>query len=68
MNHVLEKHDNCEVAHCPICDGGLAVCTVCKSFEGGLATECPGVEQTEDQTRAVYSGEWDYIGGLWVRK
>ena len=27
--HVLEKHENCEVQNCVICDGGLGFCTIC---------------------------------------
>ena len=40
--HVFEKHDNCELVHCMICDGGLQYCIVCRDGEGDLQYPCPG--------------------------
>lgn len=47
--HVYEKHEECGRNYCPICDGGLLWCVVCKGGEGGLAEECPGI--SEDKKR-----------------
>jgi hypothetical protein len=52
---------------CMFCDGGLFACTVCNGVEGSLATDCPGVKMTEDQSNAVYAGTLDYREGRgWV--
>ena len=40
--HVRLVHVNCQRPYCPICDGGLFVCTVCGQAEGELEHECPG--------------------------
>lgn len=47
-------------------DGGLAVCKVCRCFEGSLATECPGDPVSADQQDRIYAGEVDFTGGTWV--
>lgn len=64
-HHVLETHDNgrsCQAdpGRCPICDGGLAYCKVCRKGEGEgeLADECPGSPaqpsaQTTSETTVV---------------
>lgn len=67
-DHVLLTPATCDCegrAGCPVCDGGLSVCTVCGAYEGGLATECPGVHQTADQSDAVYANRLDYYEGGW---
>ncbi len=61
MEHQFERHDGgCEIMHCHICDGGLAVCTVCRGGEGSLPTECPGQPMTGQQQEDVYAGTLDY--------
>lgn len=63
--HTLYKcPDSCEGCH--ICDGGLALCTVCKGAEGSLPTECPGYAMDGSTQEAVYAGDLDYQGGKWV--
>lgn len=42
MDHVYEKHENCTRDYCNVCEGGLAICTVCGGMEGSLLPECPG--------------------------
>ncbi len=66
MKHDL--HKNCGNADC----GGscnlccLAVCKVCKAYEGSLTTECPLVIATSEQQDLVYAGKLDFINGKWV--
>lgn len=61
MEHVFEKHENCQRAHCEICDGGLARCTVCGGMEGSLLPECPGrwlsVKEDEENYKKFLAGE-----------
>lgn len=66
--HILERHENCDDPHCPICEGGLSYCRVCCGAEGSLATDCPGEPMTNDQADGVYEGCSDYIrkAGGWV--
>ncbi|CAG2149944.1 Uncharacterised protein [Ralstonia mannitolilytica] len=67
-NHVYEAHERCSnPGVCPICDGGLSVCTVCGGIEGSLTTECPGVRMSADEQDRVYAGLLDFQGGEWVR-
>lgn len=66
MKHELAKHKNCTIAHCNICEGGLAFCEVCKGGEGSLPTDCPGRKMTEQEEARVYAGEIDYRGDRWV--
>lgn len=61
MKHVWEKHTNCEEQSCIICDGGLAVCTVCGLVDGCLTTDCPGEPVYRSHGEAVYQGELDYV-------
>lgn len=42
LEHVRLVHVDCRRPHCPICDGGLFVCTVCGQAEGELQPVCPG--------------------------
>lgn len=65
--HIYETHTNCEKVGCMICDGGLAICTICHLIEGSLTTECPGVHATDEQGKSVYVGELDFVGGQWVK-
>lgn len=62
--HIREHHTNCEKTSCFVCE--LTVCVVCGAYEGGLASECPGVKLTTQQTEDIYVGKIDFIGGKWV--
>lgn len=64
--HVAVKHENCQINHCRICDGGLTVCARCGLGEGSLTTHCPGVDAFEHGD-AVYRGNEDFIDGMWRR-
>lgn len=69
MRHVLERHEKCDRPYpCPICDGGLASCTVCGGAEGDLTTDCPGVRVSADTQDKVYRGELDFVGGKWLTR
>jgi hypothetical protein len=46
---------SCEYG-CNICQGGLAVCTVCKAAEGELLTWCPGFALNAEAREACYRG------------
>lgn len=67
MKHKLEEHGNkCDrPGCCPICDGGLSNCLVCRGAESSLPTECPGIPMTHEQQDSVTSGTLDYIKGNW---
>lgn len=65
-DHVYEEHKQCSRLHCPICDGGLAVCTICGCLEGSLASECPGFNCYASHGDRIYNGEVDFRGGEWV--
>ncbi len=49
-----------------VAEGGLAVCKVCRCFEGSLASECPGEPASGDQQDRIYNREIDFIGGEWI--
>jgi hypothetical protein len=66
VNHVFVRHTKCASAYCNICDGGLAVCSVCGSAEGSLTTDCPGGPVDYQRERQVYRGELDFVNGAWV--
>ncbi len=42
------------------CEGGLALCTVCRAGEGQLTEDCPGRVMTDEEADAVYAGLLDY--------
>jgi hypothetical protein len=67
MNHTLYKCVDCQKAHCQFCDGGLALCTVCKGAEATLTSTCTGAPLSEDQGRLVQAGKLDFKDGKWVR-
>lgn len=54
LPHVWEVHEHCQREFCAICEGGLAVCTVCGGMEGALLDGCPGVRLTMAQH------DWNY--------
>jgi hypothetical protein len=65
--HTLEKHDvYCDIPHCNICEGGLAVCTVCHGAEASLPTHCPGYPMTYGQQGLVQDEQMDFVDGHWV--
>lgn len=68
ISHVYLKHENCIEINCNICDGGLAICTVCECGEGELATECPGHKVHPDIRKLIYKGRIDYINGEYKLK
>ena len=66
MKHKYEKHTNCEINNCLVCDGGLAICTICTLSEGWLTTDCPGHEVDYDTGEKVGKKQLDFISGKWV--
>ena len=50
---------------CPICEGGLVLCSICKLAEGSLTTECPG-EDSLKRLDAVYNQYIDFREGRWI--
>ena len=55
LPHIWTKHEHCtNPGTCMICDGGLALCTICGGLEGALLDGCPGIRLTVDQH------EWNY--------
>jgi len=60
--HHLIRHVNCDrEGPCPICDGGLSYCTVCKGAESSLPTHCPGEPMTDLRADLVSAGHMDYL-------
>ena len=57
---------NCDKPHCPICEGGLALCKVCQCGEGELPSECPGYPCSRTHGDRIYAGEIDFRDGQWV--
>lgn len=51
---------------CPICAGGLFVCTTCGAAEGELPTDCPGYKLHHAELKAIYNEHLDYVAGAWV--
>lgn len=70
MNHKFMTPQECKCSkwegNCPICDGGLAYCTVCKGAEGSLPTECPGSPMSAEVQEKIMQGETDFYAGQWV--
>lgn len=63
-SHACMRRDS---SRCPICDGGLAYCTVCKGAEGSLTTDCCGRPLTAiEEAEICRLGGVDFIGGQWV--
>lgn len=60
--HPWPKHrmHGCDDPACKICEGGLALCTVCGGAEGSMPSECPGTRMTDNQEVDVYSGILDF--------
>jgi hypothetical protein len=69
VQHTYETHIVCTwepLGTCPICDGGLAVCTVCKAAEGELTAECPGEPVPYERREQVYAGILNFKNGQWI--
>lgn len=65
--HIYVRHENCQLdRRCAICDGGLAVCEICKAAEGELTTDCPGSYVDPLTRNSVYQGRLDFVNGAWV--
>lgn len=60
--HRATVHENCERTHCPICEGGLFLCTVCGALEGALLPTCPGRWLTPDEHDANYKAYCERSG------
>lgn len=67
--HTWVKHTNCSDWSCPICVGGLGMCSVCGGAEGTLTTECCGRQITEEEQHRIYEvGDLDFVNGEWGAK
>lgn len=72
-DHKLVEHKQCDREHCPICDGGLALCRICNGAEGSLPSDCPGRPMTDAEETQVYENDLDFVvfkgepTGTWVR-
>lgn len=66
--HTQVVHTNCQTQYCPICEGGLGVCSVCGCIEGATTSECPGEKLTADRIDEIYVGTWDFIDGEWKKQ
>jgi hypothetical protein len=67
--HLYIAPENCRCDYdrsCNVCDGGLAICSLCGLIEASLTTDCSGQESYRDYGDRVYAGEIDFIGGRWV--
>ena len=64
--HVWEVHKGCERPYCNVCEGGLAICTVCGLAEGALTTHCPGTWIDTERADGIYEGLEDYRDGAWI--
>lgn len=65
-DHIWEEHENCDRLGCCVCEGGLAICTVCGLIEGSLTTDCPGVRSHALYGDDIYAGKIDFKSGKWV--
>jgi hypothetical protein len=66
--HLAIKHENCKLNYCPICDGGLIVCSECGSAGGAITSSCPPQRISGEQLIKIYRGELDYDGENWVNR
>ncbi len=63
--HDPEKSGKDADLTCPVCIGGLAVCSVCQLYEGSLTTHCSRVKAFRNADR-IYRGDLDYRDGFWI--
>lgn len=77
MDHKYITHETCDCYKrdseyyqpCMVCDGGLAICSVCGLMEGSITTDCPGEECWAERGDDIYTGKLDYREGEgWVNK
>lgn len=71
--HQLLAHTNCNIPNCAICSGAVKICTICGGVEteGGeksLTTNCCEVQITDEQRKAISTGDLDFINGRWFDK
>lgn len=52
--HVAVVHSTCTDTSCPICEGGLFLCSVCGGSEGSLLPSCPGRQLTYEEDQENY--------------
>lgn len=50
--HVLHNNQTCRCLHdgqrnCPVCIGGLNVCSICGTYEAGLDNPCKGGQEVD---------------------
>lgn len=62
QSHTLHR---CEDQECMVCNGGLALCTVCGGGEASLPTHCPGRKMTARESDEVQAGQLDFKNGQW---
>lgn len=53
------------------CNGGcheccLAICDICRGYEGSLTTHCPGRPLTNDERDDVYENGHDFYNNEWI--
>lgn len=67
--HGFENHEDERLDEtCYICNGGLAVCEVCKAGECELPEECPGRAMTAEERELICQGDLEFYLGCWWHK
>lgn len=56
----------CDEEGCMVCEGGLALCTVCGGAEASLPTFCPGRRMTAEELDHVDAGNIDFKDGQFI--
>lgn len=67
MDHAFEQHKGCQKTACMICDGGLAYCTVCRTGECEIPTDCPGEPVPLLAREELCAGSLDFFSGVWFK-
>lgn len=62
MDYTCFRPDNCG-GTCYGCT--IGICRKCRQYEGGLATECPGTEVSEEDAQRIYALELNFIADQW---
>ena len=68
VDHIPVVHKNCERSFCPICDGGLFLCSVCGCAEGATTDDCPGKLIDQDDLDLIYDGKLNFRNGEWRKE